>query len=163
SGSSSSAAADLGLVGTRDFSENLINHVEWRLGYHYANLPSDTVRLKEGTLLAQFFAGTRTLGQRNLALRFGASVEGGNRQSGLAESLGAQPPADELAQSRYGAIKLYLGATMNSGRQAAKASYGFQLGNASDGDRLDYVKHIFDAAYATRFLPREHRPLRIET
>lgn len=163
SGSSSSAVADIGLAGARDFDEGVINHAEWRLGYHYANLPSDTVRLKEGTLLAQVFAGTRPLSGRNLALRFGASIEGGNRQSELAASLGASPLADVVEQSGYGAIKLYLGATMNAGRQAAKATYGLQIGNASDGGGVDYLKHIFDAAYSTRFLPREHRPLRVET
>jgi hypothetical protein len=165
SGSSSSAVADLGLIGGRDFDDGLINHAEWRLGYRYANLPSDTVRLKEGTLLAQFFAGTRPLARRNLALRFGASVEGGNRQSelaGLAVSPG-MPPADDLEQSRYGAIKLYLGATMSGGRQGAKVSYGLQLGETGDGVKVDYLKHILDAAYSIRFLPYEHRPLRVET
>lgn len=158
SGSGSSATGQAALAGARDFETGLINHAEWRFGYRYSNIPSDTVRLKDATGVGQLFAATRPLGDKGIILRFGSSVEGGNRQTDLAQT--ALPPA-AAARSGYGAAKMYAGGTLNHGRQAWTASYGLQLGG--DGDlQVDYVKQIADTSYTVRFLPREHRPLRLD-
>ena len=160
SASGSSATVDVGLTGSRNFDEGFLNYAQWKLGYSYFNLPSDAIRLKGGTLRAQLFGGTRPLGARGVSLRMGASIEGGNRQADFAP--GAATPPASAADTPYGALKAYVGSTMNWGRQAWRASYGVQLGQAGKGVRVDYVKQVFDTSYSVRFLPREHRPLRLE-
>ncbi|MDT7605370.1 MAG: hypothetical protein QOF61_3367 [Acidobacteriota bacterium] len=158
SGSGSSATGDVALAGDRDFKTGLINHAEWRFGYRYANIPSDPVRLKDATGVGQIFGATRPLGNKGIILRFGSSVEGGNRQTDLAQS--SLPPT-VAARSGYGAAKMYVGGTLNQGRQAWTASYGLQLGGNGDL-QVDYVKQIADTSYTVRFLPREHLPLRLD-
>jgi hypothetical protein len=160
SGSASSVAAEVGLTGSRNFDEGFLGYAQWKLGYSYSNIPTDAIRLKGATLRAQFFSGTRPLGSRGIALRMGASVEGGNRQADLAPGASSLPASP--ANSPYGALKTYVGSTMNWGRQAWRASYGLQLGQAGKNVRVDYVKQVFDTAYSARFLPREHMPLRLE-
>ncbi len=159
SGSSSSAVADIGLSGSREFDKGLISYTQWRLGYRYANIPTDDVTLKEGTLLAQSFAATRPLGSLALILRFGSSIEGGNRQSDLSRN---EVSNSTLAQSGYGAAKMYVGGTASLGRQSWKTSYALQLGENASGAQVDYLKHIVDSAYTVRFLPRDHLPLRVD-
>ena len=156
-GSRNSATADFNLAGNREFTRSFLSHVDWRLGYNYFNLPSDLNRIKAATVLGQIFGASKPLGRRDLVFRFGASVEGGNRQSEL-------PVNDpELAQLLgYGALKAYLGATANSGRRSWSASYGVQFSNDGSDLGLDYTKHLFDAAYRLRYLWREHFPFRLE-
>lgn len=157
SGSGSSAEAEAGLSGERDF-EGPVSHLEWRLGYRYSNIPSGDVRLKEATGLGQLFGATRPFGP-GVLLRFGGSVEGGNRQSDLPP---ASVPTGGPADSAHGAAKLYAGATLNHGRQAWAASYGLQLGQSRRGWRVDYVKQVFDTNYHARLLWREHRPFIVD-
>ena len=159
SGSSSSATGDFALAGNKDFKTGMIEHAEWRLGYRYSNIPSDTVRLKDATVLGQFFAASRPLGAHDLVLRFGSSIEGGNRQSDL-----NQPSINNqaLANSGYAAAKMYLGGTLNLGRQSWTGTYALQLGANSSALRVDYVKQIFDTSYSVRFLPKEHLPFRVD-
>jgi hypothetical protein len=155
--SANSAIADFNLSGNREFARSFLSYVDWRFGYNYFNLPSDQNRIKAGTGLAQIFGASKPLGGTNFVFRFGASVEGGNRQSEL-------PVNDpELAQLLgYGALKAYVGATANKGRRSWSASYGVQLSNDGSDSSLDYTKHLFDASYRLRYLWREHFPFRFE-
>jgi archaellum component FlaC len=159
SGSGSSAVVDASLRGEHEYSKGLLSYVEWRLGYKYSNIPTDTVRLKDATVLGQVFAATRPVSNRELFFRFGSSVEGGNRQSNQAQS---SVPSSTLASSGYRALKIYVGASLTSNRQSWKASYGVQLGSDGSGLRLDFRKQIFDVAYQARFLPREHKALELD-
>jgi hypothetical protein len=159
SGSPNSAVAELNLAGKRDFSGGWLSHLDWRLGYGYSNLPADTIDLKASTAVAQVFGASHPLGKQELIFRFGASLEGGNRQTDLGS---VELPPSALPRSGYGAAKFYLGATAGLGRHSWAASYGLQLGNDGESSRVDYLKHIVDASYRARFLLREHRPLRLE-
>lgn len=159
SGSRSSATSDFALTGGKDFKNGLLSHAQWQLGYRYSNIPSDSVRLKEATVLGQFFAATRPLGSQDIIMRFGSSIEGGNRQSDLDQNT---LPAAALANSGYGAVKMYVGSTLNLGRQSWRASYGLQIGANKRGLRADYVKQLVDTSYSVRFLTREHMPLRLD-
>ena len=161
SGSGSSGTIDFAVSGSRSFSEGIVNHAEWKLGYKYSDVPADLIRLKGATGDAQFFAGSRPLGSRGMSLRFGATLEAGNRQTDLALNAGSIPA--NLQRTPYGAVKVYAGSTMNWGRQAWTASYGLQLGQAGRAIHVDYVKQIFDTAYSIRLLPREHAPLKLDT
>ncbi|MDX6612400.1 MAG: hypothetical protein QOD75_1586 [Blastocatellia bacterium] len=160
SGSGSSATADVALIGSKEFDDGFINYTQWQVAYSYSNVPGDSIRLKEGILRGQIFGGSHPLGSRGLALRFGASIEGGHKQADLPANTitAAAGPAD----SRYGAIKAYVGGTMNWGRQAWRASYGLQLGQGGKDVRVDYIKHVVDTSYSARFLAREHKPLRLD-
>lgn len=160
SGSSSSSEARLDASGSRDFDAGEISHASWSLGYIHSDVPTaSSARLKEERLRAQFFAATRAAGRSQLVMRFGASVEGGHMQAD--EGSGILLPGD-VADSGYGALKTFAGATMRAGRHAFKASYGLQLGGADGGRRLDYVKQVFDTAADFRFLVREHRTITLD-
>ena len=158
-GSANSSTAGLNFSGSEGFNAGWLSYLNWRLGYSYFNLPSGEVDLKAGTVVAQLFGASQPVGNSNFVLRFGASIEGGNRLTDLEKNfdLSSAP-----AQSSYGAAKLYTGVTFNHGRQAWNASYGLQLGNNDAGFSVDYLKHIVDTIYDARFLWREHRPLRLE-
>jgi hypothetical protein len=159
SASHNSAVADMNLIGSRDFDTGFLSHLNWRLGYNYYKLPSDPNELKAGTGLAQVAGASEPLGGTGVVLRFGASVEAGNRQTDVV----GVPVVPQVAETAgYGAVKLYVGATANRGRQSWSASYGLQLSNDGDDFRVAYLKHIFDASYRMRYLWREHRPFRLE-
>lgn len=162
SASGSSGVADASLAGSRESETGALSFLEWRLGYQYSRVPTDILRLSEATGRAQFFGATRPLTSRKIFLRFGASLEAGNRQSDLLAAAAPSLDADLAAQSPYRALKLYLGATVARARQDWRASYGLQLGNNGRGLSVDYVKHVFDAAYRARLLPRPHRPFQFE-
>jgi hypothetical protein len=168
SGAGGSATAGLSFSGSRTSNLGRLSYAEWRLAYRYANLPGEQIKLKEGTILGQFFGATQPLGQQNITLRFGASVEGGNRQTDLpgAGASSTAPSsasgASALAQSSYRALKAYLGATVNRGRHGWTATYGLQAGSSGNGG-VDFLKHIVDVGYSARFLWREHRPFRLDS
>lgn len=157
--SANSADADFNLAGSREFRRSFLSHVDWRMGYNYFNLPSDPNTVKAGTGLAQVFGASKPLGRNGLTFRFGASVEGGNRQSDLPVSI-LDP--NLVQQLGYGALKAYLGATANRGRRSWTASYGVQLSSDGEDPNLSYTKHLFDAGYRLRYLWREHSPFRME-
>lgn len=159
SGSSSSAVAQFGVAGSKNFSRGPLSYAEWRAFYNYSNIPTDGFDLVEATGAARFFAATRPISSRNLTFRFGASVEGGNRQSSLPQT--AAPPLT-IVDSGYGALKVYAGASLTTRRQDFKASYALQLGNTGDDLIVDYRKHIFDSAYRLRFLPRPYKPFQMD-
>ena len=158
SGSGSSRTGDGSVSGSREFTTSVVDHVEWRLGYSYSHIESDNVKLRQATVLGQFFGSTRAVGAHNLLFRFGTSLEGGNRQ---ADSLVESSPQPSLTHSGYRAVKFYVGESIRFNRSNWKASYGLLLGNAGEGIRVDFVKHILDSAYQTRILPRDHLPLHL--
>jgi len=160
SGSRSSAAVDTALAGSANFAGGFVSYAQWKLGYSYSNIPADAIRLKDSIFRLQFFSGSRPAGPLGMALRFGASVEGGHQQSDFGTSLNTFPSTPAAAP--YGAIKTYVGTTMNWGRQAWKNSYGLQLGQADTAMHVDYVKQVADTQYSVRFLTGEHRPLRLD-
>src|SRR5688572_19269575 len=159
SGSPNSATADFNLAGSREFARGFLSQVEWRTAYNYFNLPADPNTIKGGTGLAQVFAASKPLGRHDLTFRFGASVELGNRQSELPAPIVDPTLAQQLG---YGALKAYVGATANRGRQSWTASYGVQYSGDGEDVNLSYTKHIFDAGYRMRHLWREHSPFRLE-
>jgi hypothetical protein len=158
SGSQNSALTDFNISGAREFNDSWISHLDWRLAYDYFNLPTNDLKLKAGSGVAQLFGASKPLTQRGILVRFGTSVEVGNRQ------VDAHFPLLSLVpdQSEYRAVKSYLGATINRGRQSWSASYGLQLGASAHDDGIGFVKHIFDANYRARFLRREHDPIRLD-
>ena len=167
----SSAASEvrLDLAGSASSSSMALQHAEWRLGFHYSDLPAGTAKLEEARLAAQFSAATRELSEGGAVLRYGAAFEGGHQQTGGFAPLAAP-------NSSYGALKLYGGITRDWDRMAFTGSYGAQFASTLTGGGLDFSKHIVDLGYSVRFLrmPKTdderlkelgslHRPLDIQT
>ena len=159
SGSSSSSEVKADAKGSHDYDKGFISHLEYQFRYLHSDIPGESVKLKEGTGLGQFFAATRARGSSELILRFGAAVEGGNKQADVSPPL---VPPENLANSGYGSIKTFVGGTMRVGRHAFKGSYGIQLGSADGGSGLDYVKQVFDTAAILRFLVGAHKPVTLD-
>lgn len=159
SGSSSSAVVTGGLTGSKNFNRGPLSYAEWRAVYTYSNIPTDGFDTVDATGAARFFAATRPVSSRNLIFRFGASLEGGNRQSSLPQT---EALPSTIVDSGYGALKLYAGASLTTRRQDFKASYGLQLGNTGQNLAVDYRKQIFDSAYRLRFLPKEYKPFQLD-
>ncbi len=150
--SSDSTVDDLDATGSWNPRRKALEHAEWRLGFHYLDLPAGGAKLKEGKLTAQFFGSTKELSSLGAALRFGASLEGGHQQTGAVAVTSNLTP-----NSSYGALKLYVGATARSGRQVFTTSYGAEFGSTLSGGTLDFAKHIVDFGYSVRFL-RKPKP-----
>jgi hypothetical protein len=159
------SASSRGLVangqanGARDFQTGFIRHLEYQSRYAYSDTPTTATALREGMGLTQVIAATKTLGSRELILRFGSSFEAGNQQTDLTP---AQVLPGDVPRSPYGSLKAFAGGTMRFGRHALKASYGIQLGSARKSAQVDYIKQIFDTGANFRFLPRDHRPITLD-
>jgi hypothetical protein len=158
-GSGSTLTGDTNMSGFHDFDSGILSHVEWNFGYDYSDVPTGATKLRNSTAVAQIFGASKSLGNSALILRFGASAEGGNRNTNL-PSFAAQP--DAPAASDYTAIKTYIGASWVKNRQSWKVSYGLQIGSAAHQIRSDYVKQIGDFAYSARIMPADHKPLRLD-
>jgi len=160
SGSSSSSEISFNASGSRERERGPVRYTEWDFEYFRTDVPSGAVDLKRATGRAQIIAATRSLGSKELIVRFGGSVEGGNRQTDLAA---VELPSDAIASSGHKAVKAFVGGSLNWGRHAFKTSYGAQFGNAGDDFKLDYVKQVLDAGADLRFLPWEsHHPVTIQ-
>ena len=159
SGSGSSAVVEMDFTGSKQFSSGPLSYAEWKGAYLFSNIPTDGFELQDATVAARVFAATQPIGAHKLLFRAGASIEGGNRQTSLPQS---EAPPLTLADSGYGALKLYLGASLTSRTQDWKASYALMLGNDGNDYGVDYRKQIFDAAYRLRFLPREYKPFQLD-
>ena len=160
SGSSSSAQASLNLQGSKDFNSKALGHAEWLVAYSYSDIPSAPMTLKEGRGAAQFIGATQPLGKLKFVLRYGAAMEGGNKQTDIAPSL---VPHGILTSTGYGSLKLFAGGTFRKGWHDFTASYGFEVGETESDRRVDYIKHIFDLGYSRRFLLRPHKPITLDT
>jgi hypothetical protein len=155
SGSPTSNSEEMDLVGSRAPQHTALNHLEYRLAYTHSDTPSGDNRLREGTLSAQFFGATKPLGTSHVVVRFGASVEGGNRQTqGNPTTLNEE----SVESSGYGSLKAYLGATLRTHSYSFAGSYGLQAGTLGATGAVDFVKHIADAALTARWFMKDDKP-----
>lgn len=159
SGSGSSAVAEMDFTGSKLFSSGPLSYAEWKGVYLFSNIPTDGFELRDSTVAGRLFVATRPIGSHQLFFRAGTSVEGGNRQTSLPQT---ETPSETLADSGYGALKLYLGASLTTSNHDWKASYALMLGNDGENLAVGYRKQIVDAAYRLRFLPREHKPFQLD-
>jgi hypothetical protein len=160
-GAGSGSEVRFDATGSREREQGPVRYVEWDFEYFHTDVPSDVVDLARATGRGQIIAATRPFGARELILRFGAAVEGGNRQTDLT---GSGLTAEDIADSGHRALKLFAGGSMTWGRHTFKASYGAQLGNAGEGFGVDYVKQVFDADGDLWFTPGDpHYPITFQT
>jgi hypothetical protein len=158
--SSSTAFVSTSNAGRHTWNRGWIQSAEWHTGYTYSDQPAETGHLTSARLSSQFAVNSRALGAAGWLIRMGGAVSGGHQQSTIAP---AGLPPDSPLNNAAGDLKFYAGTSVVTGRQSFKASYGLKVGQASTGARIDFAKHIADVAYDVRFLPRDHRPIEIET
>jgi len=159
--SQGSAVVGLGFSGQHDFGTQVLDHAEWRLDYRYSDDPIDraAIKLRAATLAAQFLASTRASVRGSVMGRYGAAIEGGNRQISLTSPLAF----GEVGSASYGSVKGYVGATFAVGRDLGAASYGIQIGKAPNSTDVGYWKHLVDLKFKQRFLPRAHVPITFDS
>lgn len=133
------------LSGSRSPETTAVNELQYRLGYRHTDLPASANRLREGIMQAQLFGATKPLGPKGIILRYGASLEGGNQQTDL--DAAAAAAVGSAADSGYGSLKTYLGATLRTKKYSLAGSYGLQLGTRGATADLDFVKHVGDVAF----------------
>ena len=137
------------MSGSRSPGSVAISQLEYGVRYKYSDLPAGDNRLRAGLVQAHFFGATSALGSKGVILRYGASLEGGNQQTDLESATGID---ESQADSGYGGLKTYLGATLRTKIFSMAASYGLQLGARGASSDLDFVKHVGDAALNARWL-----------
>lgn len=175
-GGSSSTLGAASVEGSRNFAAAWLRTMQWRGGYEYSSLPTeDGVEIKRGTGYLQLFATTRSFknqkenafgaqASREIVFRYGVSLEGGNRQTNLDPKLTL---ITDVVSGNNESLKAYIGSSWRLGRHTFKTSYGLQMGgtNAEQANvnvRADFLKHIFDSAYKTRFFPWANKPMSVE-
>jgi hypothetical protein len=157
--SSEMHSLDAALSGFRD-GKNWLAHLEWQLRYNYYSLPTGDGKIKGGSLEARLSGLTRQFGNGNLTFRFGGLLQGGNRQTDIA-NLRLTP--DTVANSAFGSLKLYAGVASRLQHNSFSASYGLQLGAAGHGLHVDWTKHIVDVRDELWYSLGDHRTFDLET
>lgn len=147
------------LIGSRD-DLGLLAHLDWNVDFSNFSIPTGTGRLEGGHLSANIFGTSRPLVNGNLIFRFGGMVEGGNRQSDL---INPQLTADTIADSPFGAAKLFVGVASRFKHHSLSASYGLQLGAAGRAVRVDWAKHIADVQHEFWYSGSNHRVIDLES
>ena len=144
--SARAARASLFAEGGSDRIDSNLARLDWRIGYDYADRPTDRGPLRDARLSAQFAATSKPIGESGLLWRYAASLEGGSLRSNILS------PA-LLSSTRFGTLKQAAGLTFNSWTQALSLSYGLQLGRVPNGGLVSYSKHIVDLSYDGRLKP----------
>jgi hypothetical protein len=158
-GSSSMRSISAALSGSKD-SEKWLAHTDWRLNYSNYSLPTGAGTIAGGQLSAQVSSMTRPFQNGNFAARFGALLEGGNRQGFIADA--ALAP-DTISSSGFGSLKLYAGLNSRFSHNVFSVSYGLGLGANGANARVDWRKHIGDLKHEFWYPIGEHRILDIES
>lgn len=131
--------ASVAAEGGTDRPEASIAHVDWRIGYQYADQPTNRGPMRDARLAAQLILTGKPNDASGVVWRYAASLEAGTQRS------------DFASPSRFGTLKQAVGITLNTWTQAFNLSYGLQLGRVPDSGVVSYSKHIADLAYDARF------------
>ena len=157
-GSSESKLVNAATAGGWDVGRRWLQRLDWHTEYRYSDQPTEF-----GGLTRNRAVGHMSFLLRNVRsgphLRTGVSVEGGHLAGEFDASI---VPVDNLVNTPYTAVKGYIGATLRRRRHSFVASYGVQLGATDGGLGSGFRKHIGDAAYRGRFLPRDHFPVEVD-
>jgi hypothetical protein len=155
-GSSSERSFKGQASGALNSGKTILDRGEYGLAYSFHDEPALNLRLAKGTVEARFQGTSKPLETNvaRIAWRYGVAVEQGNQQSNL---LSLALPFNTIANSEYGAVKLYVGMTATTRHSETAVSYGFQRGGAGLSS-LGYTKQIGDVLFGARFPGGTHRP-----
>ena len=154
-GSSTSNNEDFDVAGGFAPAKKLLNQLDYSLIYKHSDVPSIDNRLRQGLIVFQAFGASKPLGSKEVILRYGVSMHGGNQQTdttllGLANT--------SIADSGNGGLKAYVGGTMNRSNVSIAASYGIQLGTLGASTDIEFIKHLADVSLTARFLRSAGKP-----
>ena len=141
-------------------SPGWLAHAEWLLNFSHYSLPTGAGNIKGGHVIAHFSGVSKPLIGGNLSFRFGAALDGGNRQT-EAGSLILAP--DTVANAGFGSLKLYGAVDSRFARNIFSASYGLELGSVGPAARVDWHKHIIDARHQFWYSLGNHHLLDLES
>jgi hypothetical protein len=156
-GSSNTLFLNGELNGKLEPHKKALDTVDYHLAYHYEESPTQALSLKLGSGQFRFTGASQELGAAmgpQTKLRYGLSLEQGLQQSNVPSGVAL---TDTIANSRYGAIRLYTGITTSTRYSETIASYGLDIGGAGLGN-LDYAKQIGDVSFSFRFPGCTHSP-----
>src|SRR6185295_16929018 len=98
-------------------------HAEWLIDFAHYSLPTGAGDIRGGHLTANFSGVTKPLFNGNVSLRFGGSVEGGNRQAEPGSLIIAP---DTVPNAAFGMVKLYGAMDSRFRNHIFSASYGLE-------------------------------------
>ena len=135
-------------------------HASWLINFSHYSLPTGAGNIKGGHLIAHFSGVSKPLAGGNLSLRFGAAVDGGNRQT---EAGSLVLPPNTVLNAGFGTLKLYGAVDSRFAHNIFSASYGLELGSIGPAARIDWRKHIFDARHQFWYSFGNHHLLDLES
>jgi len=141
-------------------SRGWLAHAEWLLNFAHYSLPTGAGDIRGGHLTAHFAGVTKPLFGGNVSMRFGASLEGGNRQTEPGSLILAP---DTVPNAGFGALKLYGAMDSRFRNHIFSASYGLELGSVGPAARIDWHKHIVDARHQFWYSLGNHHLLDVES
>jgi hypothetical protein len=143
-----------------DQAGDWLAHAEWLVNFAHYSLPTGAGDIRGGQLTAHFAGVTKPLLNGNVSLRFGASVEGGNRQTEPGSLLLAP---DTISNAGFGTVKLYGALDSRLRNHIFNVSYGLELGSVGPAARVDWHKHILDARHQFWYSLGNHHLLDVES
>lgn len=133
---------------------------DWHLNYINFSLPTGAGNLKGQHGSAQLSGMTHPFAHGNVAARFGGLFEGGNQQGAIRNE---QLAPKTLANTDFGALKLYLGLASRLPHNVFSISYGLELGSVGPATRVDWRKYIGDIRHEFWYPLGDHRILDLES
>jgi len=134
-------------------------HANWLINFSHYSLPTGAGDIRGGHVMLHFAGVTKPLAGGNLSLRFGAALDGGNRQTEAGNLILAP---NTVANAGFGTLKLYGGMDSRFARNIFSATYGLELGSVGPAARVDWRKHIFDARHQFWYSLGNHHLLDLE-
>ena len=135
-------------------------HADWLVNFSHYSLPTGAGDIRGGHVMLHFAGVTKPLAGGNLSLRFGAALDGGNRQTEAGVLMLAP---NTVRNAGFGTLKLYGGMDSRFARNIFSASYGLELGSVGPAARVDWRKHIFDARHQFWYSLGNHHLLDLES
>jgi hypothetical protein len=135
-------------------------HAEWLINFAHYSLPTGAGDIRGGQLTAHLAGVTKPLLNGNVSLRFGGSLEGGNRQTEPGSLIIAP---DTVPNAGFGTLKFYGALDSRFRNHIISASYGVELGSVGPAARVDWHKHIFDARHQFWYSLGNHHLLDVES
>lgn len=155
-------AVSAALEGTYDSevqTPGWLAHADWLVNFSHYSLPTGAGDIRGGHVMLHFAGVTKPLAGGNLSLRFGAALDGGNRQTEAGNLILAP---NTVPNAGFGTLKLYGGMDSRFARNIFSASYGLELGSVGPAARVDWRKHIFDARHQFWYSLGNHHLLDLE-
>jgi hypothetical protein len=135
-------------------------HASWLLNFSHYSLPTGAGNIKGGHLIAHVSGVSKPLAGGNLSLRFGAAVDGGNRQTEAGTLI---LPPNTVLNAGFGTLKLYGAVDSRFRRNIFSATYALELGSIGPAARVDWRKHIVDARHQFWYSFGNHHLLDLES